>query len=58
MKRLPRTLKPLLKHRRGRAADPLAALRLTNGRVLKRLRRSEFYEIGRASCRERVYVLV
>ncbi len=44
MKRLPGAVKPWLKRRRGPPADPLAAFRVPGGRVLKRLRRSEFYE--------------
>lgn len=44
MKRLPAALKPWLKRRRGKGADPLAPFRVANGRVLKKLRRSEFYE--------------
>lgn len=44
MKRLPGVLKPWLKRKRGTGADPLAAFRVPGGRVLKKLRRSEFYE--------------
>lgn len=44
MKRLPGAVKPWLRRRRGASADPLAAFRVPGGRVLKKLRRSEFYE--------------